>query len=77
MIPLGEKTRRGRVKAGLIREPARQVQGGRQARVGDGRRDEDPSDRRLLHRANAKGYVPYATRRDPDVLKVNRGHEPD
>ena len=23
----------------------------------------------------AKGYVPYATWRDPDVLKVNRGHE--
>lgn len=28
-------------------------------------------------RANAKGYVPYATRRDLDVLRVNRGHEPD
>ncbi len=28
-------------------------------------------------RANAKGYVPYATRRDLDVLRVNRAHEPD
>ncbi len=28
-------------------------------------------------KANARGYVPYATRHDLDVLKVNRGHEPD
>lgn len=28
-------------------------------------------------KANARGYVPYATRRDLDVLKINRGHEPD
>ena len=27
--------------------------------------------------ANAKGYVPYAMRRDLNVLKVNRSHEPD
>jgi cysteinyl-tRNA synthetase len=28
-------------------------------------------------RANARGYIPYATRRDLDVLKVNRSHEPN
>ena len=28
-------------------------------------------------KANARGYVPYATRRTLDVLKVNRGHQPD
>ena len=28
-------------------------------------------------RANAKGYVSYATRRDLDVLKATRGHEPN
>jgi cysteinyl-tRNA synthetase len=28
-------------------------------------------------RAQARGYVPYATRRDLDVLRINRGHEPD
>ena len=27
--------------------------------------------------ANAEGCVPYATRRDLDVLRINRGHEPD
>lgn len=28
-------------------------------------------------KAEAKDYVPYATRRDLDVLTINRGHEPD
>ncbi len=28
-------------------------------------------------RAGVKGYVPYASRRDLDLLKINRGHEPD
>jgi cysteinyl-tRNA synthetase, unknown class len=28
-------------------------------------------------RANARGYIPYASQRDLDVLKVNRGHEPN
>jgi uncharacterized protein (TIGR01370 family) len=28
-------------------------------------------------RANSHGYVPYATRRDLDVLRINRGHAPD
>ena len=28
-------------------------------------------------KANARGYVPYATRLDLDVAKANRGHEPD
>jgi cysteinyl-tRNA synthetase, unknown class len=28
-------------------------------------------------RANARGYIPYASQRDLDVLKVNRSHEPN
>ena len=28
-------------------------------------------------KANARGYVPYATRRDLAVLRINRGYEPD
>jgi cysteinyl-tRNA synthetase len=28
-------------------------------------------------KAQSHGYVPYATRRDLDVLTINRGHEPD
>jgi hypothetical protein len=28
-------------------------------------------------RANARGYIPYASQRDLDVLKVNRGHKPN
>ena len=28
-------------------------------------------------RAKARGYVPYATRRNLDVLTINRGHAPD
>ena len=28
-------------------------------------------------KAGANGYVPYVTRRDLDVAKANRGHEPD
>ena len=28
-------------------------------------------------KVNARDYVPYATRRTLDVLKVNRGHQPD
>ncbi len=28
-------------------------------------------------KSQAKGYVPCATRRDVDVLRIIRGHEPD
>jgi len=28
-------------------------------------------------KAEAKGYVPYSTRRDLDVFRINRGREPD
>ena len=31
----------------------------------------------FYRRANSHGYVPYATRRDLDVLRINRGHAPD
>ncbi len=27
--------------------------------------------------ARGRSYVPYATRRDLDVPRINRGHEPD
>jgi cysteinyl-tRNA synthetase len=31
----------------------------------------------FYEKAQARGYVPYATRRDLDALTINRGHEPD
>jgi len=31
----------------------------------------------FYRKAEARGYVPYATRRDLDVLTINRGHGPD
>jgi cysteinyl-tRNA synthetase, unknown class len=31
----------------------------------------------LYEKAHARGYVPYATRRDLDVLTINLGHAPD
>jgi hypothetical protein len=31
----------------------------------------------FYRKAVSHGYVPYATRRDLDVLTINRGHAPD
>ena len=31
----------------------------------------------FYEKAHARGYVPYATRRDLDVLTINLGHAPD
>lgn len=31
----------------------------------------------FYRKASSRGYVPYATRRDLDVLTINRGHAPD
>ena len=38
---------------------------------------ERPKIDAFYEKAQAHGYVPYATRRDLDVLRINRGHEPD
>jgi uncharacterized protein (TIGR01370 family) len=31
----------------------------------------------FYQKALSRGYVPYVTRRDLDVLTINRGHAPD
>ena len=38
---------------------------------------ERPRIDAFYQKAHSHGYVPYATRRDLDVLTINRGHAPD
>jgi cysteinyl-tRNA synthetase len=38
---------------------------------------ERPKIDAFYDKAHAHGYVPYATGRDLDVLRINRGHAPD